>query len=100
MQLQTMIFSQLTRSLTRRPVVVAVRNIAGLPKYDGAANIGMKQLWPAMVIIAGENFSLITSHLQSQVSTQDSMVSGCISTLSEAWTWTITSGRNKIKLTF
>ena len=78
-------------------MVVAVRNIAGLPKYDGAANIGMKQLWPAMVIIAGENFSLITSH-QSQVSTQDSMVSGCISTLSEAWTWTITSGRNKIKI--
>ena len=97
MQLQIMMFSQLTRSVTRGPVVVAVRNIAGLPRYDGAANISLKQLWPAMVIIAGENFSIKTSH-QSQVSTQDSMVSGCISTLSETWTWTITSGRNKIKI--
>ena len=78
-------------------VVSGARNIAGLPKYDEAANISMKQLWPAMVIIAGENFSIKTSH-QSQVSTQDSMVSGCISTLSETWTWTITSGRNKIKI--
>ena len=58
-------FSQLSRSLRRRPVpVVGVRNIAGLPKYDGAANISLKQLWPAMVVLAGEIVSLVTS-LQS-----------------------------------
>ena len=54
-------FSQLSRSLMRRPVpVVGVRNIAGLPKYDGAANISLKQLWPAMVVLTGEIVSLLT----------------------------------------
>ena len=94
-----MMFSQLTRSLRRRPVVVGVRNIAGLPKFDEAANITLKQLWPVMVGVAGENSSTITLH-QSQLCTQDSMVSGYISTLSEAWTWTLTSGTNKMKMRF
>ena len=55
-------FCQLSRSVRRIPV--GVRNIAGLPKYDGAANISLKQLWPAMVVLAGEIVSLVTS-LQS-----------------------------------
>ena len=54
-----MIFSGLTKSVMRRPL--GVRNIAGLPKYDEAANISMKQLWPAMVVIAGKNVSIMTS---------------------------------------
>ena len=52
-------FCQLSRSVRRIPV--GVRNIAGLPKYDEAANISLKQLWPAIVIIAGKNVTIITS---------------------------------------
>ena len=62
-QLQTIMFSQLTRSLVRRPVVSGARNIAGLPKYDEAANISMKQLWPAVAIMAGESCTRRTSAL-------------------------------------
>jgi len=32
---------------------VLSRSIGGLPKYDEASKIGMKQLWPALLTIAG-----------------------------------------------
>ena len=49
-----MILTQVTRSLVRRSQIpVSVRSISGLPKYDAAAKIGLAQLWPAVLTIAG-----------------------------------------------
>merc|ERR1712126_124264 len=33
--------------------MIVSRSIGGLPKYDEASKIGMKQLWPAILAIAG-----------------------------------------------
>ena len=38
-----------------------VRGLAGLPKYDEASNISMRQLMPALVVLTGDGCNGVDS---------------------------------------
>merc|ERR1711970_516383 len=48
-----MLVSTTRKLFLSSPALLLSRGLGGLPKYDEAANIGMKTLWPACLVILG-----------------------------------------------